>query len=91
MTTAKPETLLEQLGERLGDVERRAEQLNERLAVMEALAGRGMHPEEHEGAINAAGQLLDLARRLDRLEAALAGIDRRTAVLETLERSALDG
>jgi hypothetical protein len=50
-----------------------------------------MHPEEHEGAINAAGKLLDLARRLDRIEAAFQGLDRRTAVLETLERSTLEG
>lgn len=86
-----PDTLLDQLAERLTRSERTAREIEDRIAVIEALVGRGMHPEPHDEALTAAGQLLDLARRLDRIEAALEGIERRTTVLEALERSTLEG
>jgi hypothetical protein len=86
MTIAKPEILLEQLEERLGDVERQAEVISERLRPLEALAGRGMHTDPHESAIESAGRLLDLVRRLDNIDAILDGLNRRTAALEALER-----
>lgn len=85
------ETLLGQLGERLARSEQAAREIEARMAAIEALAGRGMHPEPHEEALTAAGRLLDLARRVERLEAVLEGLERRMAALEVLERSGPEG
>lgn len=85
------ETLLDQLGDRLAQSEAAAHEIQDRMAAIEALVGRGMHPEPHEEALTAAGRLLDLARRMERLEAVFEGLERRLAVLEALERRGPEG
>lgn len=85
------ETLLVQLGDRLSRSEEAAHQIQDRMGAIEALVGRGMHPEPHEEALTAAGMLLDLAHRMERLEAVFESLERRMAVLEALERRGPEG
>ena len=79
----------EQLEERLGEFERRIEAVAERLRMLEALASRGMHTDPQEAALESTRRILDVGHRLEKAEALLEGLDRRTAAIEILEREEL--
>jgi len=78
----EPTTLLKQLRERLNRSEAVTAGLRERVAELEALAGRGLQPEQREAAEDRVARTLELARAAEKLEVTLQDLARRVDVLE---------
>jgi methyl-accepting chemotaxis protein len=75
-------TLLEQMARKVEAIESGAEELAERVANLEAMAGRAMHPGTRESAEDAARRVLELARATDNLSAVFADLAKRVEDLE---------